>query len=43
MERPVYETIKFTEDTEIPALPAAKERLKEPSKEQFDMKMAEQD
>ena len=35
MERPQYEKIVFTAETEIPELPAAKDRLKEPSQQKF--------
>ena len=38
-----YEKIVFTAETEIPALPAKDSRLKQPSKEQFDLEMAKLD
>ena len=43
MERQEYEQVKFTKDTVIPELPAPKERLKEPSKADFDKEMALED
>ena len=43
MERPQYEQITFTEETEIPPLPPVKERLKEPQKPDHERDMAEQD
>ncbi len=43
MERIQYEQIAFTAETEIPALPAAKDRLKEPQKAEYESDMAEQD
>jgi len=36
MERPKWEKINFTADTEIPALPSKEQRIKEPSKKDFD-------
>mmetsp|Transcript_5339 Transcript_5339/g.6557 ORF Transcript_5339/g.6557 Transcript_5339/m.6557 type:complete len:134 (+) Transcript_5339:432-833(+) len=43
MERIEYEKMNFTAETVIPDLPATKDRLKEPSKGEFDREMAEQD
>ena len=39
LERIQYEKVVFTADTEIPELPAAKDRLKEPSKAEFEREM----
>ena len=39
MDRPKWETIAFTSETEIPALPSKEERLKQPSKEVFEADM----
>ena len=41
LQRPKYEDIEFTMDTEIPELPAKEDRLKEPSKDKFEAAMAE--
>ena len=43
MERPEYQKIAFTTETEIPELPAKKDILKEPAKADFDREMAAQD
>ena len=43
LERPHYEKIVFTAETEIPDLPPAKDRLKEPSKADFDREMTAED
>lgn len=43
MERPQWEKKVFTAETEIPALPAKKDMLKEPTKADFDRDMAAQD
>lgn len=43
MERPQWEKIVFTVDTEIPDLPAKKDLLKEPTKTDFDRDMQAQD
>ena len=43
MERKEYQKITFTEDTVIPELPAKKDLLKEPAKNEFDRDMAQQD
>lgn len=43
MERPKYEKVVFTADTEIPELPSKKDLLKEPTKADFDREMAAQD
>ena len=39
LERPQYEKIVFTAETEIPELPLKKDLLKEPSKADFDREM----
>lgn len=43
MDRPKYEKIAFTAETEIPEMPAKKDLLKEPTKADFDRDMAAQD
>ena len=43
MERPQYEKIAFTVDSVIPEMPAKKDLLKEPTKNDFDRDMAAQD
>ena len=40
MDRPKWERIQFTPETEIPALPDKADRLKQPQKTEFDQKMA---
>jgi len=42
-EQVKYEKIKFTAETEIPALPAKDARLKNPTKEEFDLSMKKLD
>ena len=42
-EQVKYEKIKFTAETEIPALPAKEARLKNPTKEEFDRNMKKLD
>ena len=43
MERPEYEHVEFTKDTVIPDMPSKEERLKEPSKADFDKEMGAED
>ena len=43
MERPEYEDAEVTQDTVIPDMPAKENRLKEPSKTEFEKEMAAED
>ncbi len=43
MERPAFEKVKVTAESELPALPAKEELLKNPAKEAFDAKMVKID
>ena len=40
MDRPKWEKINFTAETEIPELPSKEERVKQPSKEQLEADMS---
>ena len=43
MDRPEYEKVAFTKETEIEEAPPLKDRLREPSKAEFDKEMATED
>lgn len=43
MERQEYEKVDFTQDTVIPPMPSKEERLREPSKADFDKEMGAED
>ena len=43
MARVEYEKVEFTKDTVIPDMPTKEQRLKEPSKPEFDREMAAED